>query len=82
MTFSVAAAGNFPGNSGGSARTPRRQCQHAPHEDHARFPLIFSLFGRARQCPTLRAQRSTESPRRAPVTPKGPNDARGSQLTR
>ena len=41
-------------------------------EDRARFvPLFFSVFARARQCPKARARRSAESPRRAPVAPKG-----------
>ena len=42
VTLGVAAAGSFRGNPDGSARTPRRPCRHAPHEDRARFlPVIF-----------------------------------------
>eukprot|EP00959_Pyramimonas_sp_CCMP1952_P339504 7110281-Pyramimonas_sp.AAC.1 len=64
VTLSVAAAESFRGNPIGSARTPRRPCRHAPHEDRACFfpfcSSLFALHSKVQSCGRSAAARCKE----------------------
>eukprot|EP00959_Pyramimonas_sp_CCMP1952_P013509 285068-Pyramimonas_sp.AAC.1 len=69
VTLGVAASGSFPWNPDNNARTPRRLCRHAPHEDRARFlPVVLS----PRFCPrTPTSTAAGAAPHGVPATRVG-----------